>query len=104
MDVVVVGAGLMGSQIAASTRSPAPCTAWRAIPTPARARVDAALATVVRLGLHDEASAQAAASRLSAGDALAGVEGCELVVESVPGTSRSRARCSRRSRRTSEKP
>jgi 3-hydroxybutyryl-CoA dehydrogenase len=38
----------------------------------------------VRLGLRDEASAQAAASRLSAGDALGGVESCELVVESVP--------------------
>jgi 3-hydroxybutyryl-CoA dehydrogenase len=85
MDVVVVGAGLMGSQIAAEyalAGNRVHCLARH--PDAARARVDAALATVVRLGLHDEASAQAAASSLSAGDALAGVERCELVVESVP--------------------
>ena len=85
MHVVVVGAGLMGSQIAAEyalAGNRVHCLARH--PDAARARGDAALATVVRLGLHDLASALAAASRLSTGDALGGVEGCELVVESVP--------------------
>ena len=85
MHVVVVGAGLMGSQIAAEyalAGNRVHCLARH--PDAARARVDSALATAVRLGLHDEASAQAAASRLSAGDALGEFEGCELVVESVP--------------------
>jgi 3-hydroxybutyryl-CoA dehydrogenase len=85
MDVVVVGAGLMGSQIAveyALAGNRVHCLARH--PDAARARVDAALATVVRLGLRDQASAQAAGARISAGDALGGVDGCELVVESVP--------------------
>jgi 3-hydroxybutyryl-CoA dehydrogenase len=85
MDVVVVGAGLMGSQIAAEyalAGNRVHCLARH--PGAARARVDAALEMAVRLGLRDEAAARIAAARIGAGDALDAVERCELVVESVP--------------------
>src|SRR6478752_5811170 len=85
MDVLVVGAGLMGSQIAAEyalAGNRVHCLARH--PADARARVDAALDTALRLGLHDEAAAEAAAERVTAGAALEAVERCDLVVESVP--------------------
>src|SRR3954466_13632323 len=96
MDVVVVGAGLMGSQIAAEyalAGDRVHCLARS--PAAAAARVDAALAMDVRLGVHDVAAARAAAGRLTAreaaggageriaaGEALGGISRCELVVES----------------------
>ena len=85
MDVVVVGAGLMGSQIAAEyalAGNRVHCLARH--PADARGRVDAALDTALRLGLHDEAAAEAAAGRVTAGAELQAVERCDLVVESVP--------------------
>jgi 3-hydroxybutyryl-CoA dehydrogenase len=85
MDVVVVGAGLMGSQIAveyALGGHRVHCLARH--PELTRARVDEALATVLRLGLRDADATQAAAERLSVGDALEALEQCDLVVESVP--------------------
>src|SRR6185312_9611193 len=85
MDVVVVGAGLMGSQIAAEyalAGNRVHCLARH--PADARGRVDAALDTALRLGLRDEAAAEAAAWRVTAGAELQAVERCDLVVESVP--------------------
>jgi 3-hydroxybutyryl-CoA dehydrogenase len=85
MDVVVVGAGLMGSQIAAEYAlggHRVHCLARH--PDVTRGRVDEALATALRLGLRDEGVVRAAAERLSVVDALGVVERCDLVVESVP--------------------
>jgi 3-hydroxybutyryl-CoA dehydrogenase len=85
MDVVVVGAGLMGSQIAAEYAlggHRVQCYARH--PEITRARADEALATARRLGLRDDATIRAAAERLSVVDALDAVERCDLVVESVP--------------------
>jgi 3-hydroxybutyryl-CoA dehydrogenase len=85
VDVVVVGAGLMGSQIAAEyalAGNRVHCLARH--PDAARARVEAALATALRLGLRDAAAVEAATARVGAGDDLEAVERCELVVESVP--------------------
>ena len=53
-------------------------------PEATQARVDEAFATVRRLGLRDEAAAEAAASRLAVVASLEAIERCDLVVESVP--------------------
>jgi 3-hydroxybutyryl-CoA dehydrogenase len=85
MDVVVVGAGLMGSQIAAEyalAGDHVHCLARS--PAAAAERVDAALGMAVRLGLRDAATSRAAAERITTGSALDDVASCELVVESVP--------------------
>jgi 3-hydroxybutyryl-CoA dehydrogenase len=85
MDVVVVGTGLMGSQIAAEYAlggHRVHCLA-RA-PETARARLEQAFATVVRLGLRPESQALEAAGRVRVGDDLVDVERCDLVVESIP--------------------
>ena len=85
MEVVVVGAGLMGSQIAAEYAlggHRVHCHAPH--PGATEARVDEAFATVLRLGLRDEDATKAAAARLSVGGALDALERCDLVVESVP--------------------
>jgi 3-hydroxybutyryl-CoA dehydrogenase len=85
MDVVVVGAGLMGSQIAAEYAlggHRVQCLARR--PEATRARADETLATVRRLALRDDATIAAAAERLSVAGSLDAIERCDLVVESVP--------------------
>jgi 3-hydroxybutyryl-CoA dehydrogenase len=85
MDVVVVGAGLMGSQIAAEyalAGHRVHCYARR--PDTTRARVDDAFATVARLELRAAGAIDAARGRVSVTAELAAVELCELVVESVP--------------------
>ena len=85
MEVVVVGAGLMGSQIAAEyafAGHTVVCLARH--PDVTRARADEALATALRLGLHDEAETRAAAARLSVEADLDAIAHCDLVVESVP--------------------
>jgi 3-hydroxybutyryl-CoA dehydrogenase len=84
MDVLVVGAGLMGSQIAAEyafAGHRVHCLART--PEVTRARVDQALATALRLGLHDEPATQAATARLSVSDRMDALAHCDLVVESV---------------------
>jgi 3-hydroxybutyryl-CoA dehydrogenase len=85
MEVVVVGAGLMGSQIAAEYAlggHRVHCLARH--PDVTESRVGEALATVLRLGLRDEDATKAAAARLSVVGALDALERCDLVVESVP--------------------
>jgi 3-hydroxybutyryl-CoA dehydrogenase len=85
MDVVVVGTGLMGSQIAAEYAlggHRVRCFARH--PEATRARADEAFATVRRLGLRDDATIEAGAARLSVEGALDAIERCDLVVESVP--------------------
>src|SRR4051812_6097589 len=85
MDVIVVGAGLMGSQIAAEyalAGHRVTCFARNAETT--RTRVEEAFATVRRLGLRDEPTALAAASRVTVTATLDVIERCDLVVESVP--------------------
>jgi 3-hydroxybutyryl-CoA dehydrogenase len=85
MDVVVVGAGLMGSQIAveyALADHRVCCLARH--PEATQARLDEALATVRRLGLRSEAAAAEAAARIAVCAELAAIERCDLVVESVP--------------------
>jgi 3-hydroxybutyryl-CoA dehydrogenase len=85
MDVVVVGSGLMGSQIAveyALGGHGVHCLARH--PEVTQARVGEAFATVLRLGLRDESATAAAVARLSVGSSLIDIERCDLVVESVP--------------------
>jgi 3-hydroxybutyryl-CoA dehydrogenase len=85
MDVVVVGAGLMGSQIAAEYAlggHRVHCLARH--PEETQARVDAALATALRLGLRDQEATRSAAARVRVIGTLDAVERCDLVVESVP--------------------
>ena len=85
MDVVVVGAGLMGSQIAveyALAGHRVHCLARHREAT--QARVDEALATVRRLSLRSEAATAEAAARMAVRAALDAIERCDLVVESVP--------------------
>ena len=85
MDVVVVGAGLMGSQIAAEYAlggHGVHCLARH--PEVTRARAGEALATALRLGLRDAEATQAAAGRLTVTGELASIARCDLVVESVP--------------------
>jgi 3-hydroxybutyryl-CoA dehydrogenase len=85
MEVVVVGAGLMGSQIAAEyayAGHRVHCLARH--PEATRARADEALATALRLGLHSEEETRAAAGRLSVGAEPGALGHCDLVVESVP--------------------
>jgi 3-hydroxybutyryl-CoA dehydrogenase len=85
MDVLVVGAGLMGSQIAveyALAGHGVRCLARR--PEAAQARLDEALATVRRLRLSDDARTTAAAARLAVAAGLDEIERCDLAVESVP--------------------
>jgi 3-hydroxyacyl-CoA dehydrogenase len=68
----------MGSQIAAEyalAGNGVHCLARH--PVDARARVDAALETALRLGLRDEATAEAAAARITAGAELEAVELCD---------------------------
>ena len=75
----------MGSQIAAEYAlggHRVHCLARR--PDVTRGRVDEALATVVRLGLHDQDTAAAAAARVTVGAEPAAIERGDLVVESVP--------------------
>jgi 3-hydroxybutyryl-CoA dehydrogenase len=85
MDVVVVGAGLMGSQIAAEYAlggHRVHCLARD--PEVTRTRTDEALATALRLGLRDAEATRAAAGRLAVAGSLAEIADCDLVVESVP--------------------
>jgi 3-hydroxybutyryl-CoA dehydrogenase len=85
MEVVVVGAGLMGSQIAAEYAlggHRVHCYARN--PETTRARVEQTFATVLRLALRDEELTMAAAAAVTVTDALDAIEHCELVVESVP--------------------
>ena len=85
MEVVVVGAGLMGSQIAAEYAlggHRVHCYARN--PETTRARVEETFATVLRLGLRDEELTMGAAAAVTVTDALDGIEHCDLVVESVP--------------------
>jgi 3-hydroxybutyryl-CoA dehydrogenase len=85
MDVVVVGAGLMGSQIAAEYAlggHGVQCLARH--PEVTRERAGEALATALRLGLHDAGATQAAAARLGVTGELESIARCDLVVESVP--------------------
>jgi len=85
MEVVVVGAGLMGSQIAAEyayAGHRVHCLARH--PEVTRARADEALATALRLGLHSDEETRAAAGRLSVGAEPGALGHCDLVVESVP--------------------
>ena len=87
MDVVVVGAGLMGSQIAAEYALAATaCTASRAIPRTHRARVDAgardgAATRPARRGRDGRGRRGAHRGREPSWSAI---ERCDLVVESVP--------------------
>ncbi len=85
MEVVVVGAGLMGSQIAAEYAlggHRVHCYARN--PETTRTRLEETFATVLRLELHDEALTMEAAAGVTVTDALDDIEGCDLVVESVP--------------------
>jgi 3-hydroxybutyryl-CoA dehydrogenase len=85
MDVIVVGAGLMGSQIAAEyalAGHNVTCFARNA--ETARARLEDTFATVLRLGLRDEQMTMDAARGVTVTDKLDGIERCDLVVESVP--------------------
>jgi 3-hydroxybutyryl-CoA dehydrogenase len=85
MDVVVVGAGLMGSQIAAEYAlggHRVHCLARR--PDVTRVRAGEAFATAQRLGLHDAAATSAAADRLTIAGELTEIAACDLVVESIP--------------------
>lgn len=85
MDVIVVGAGLMGSQIAAEyalAGHRVHCYARN--PEVTRARVEDAFATVLRLRLREEDVVLGAAAGVTVTDDLAAVEQCALVVESVP--------------------
>ena len=85
MDVVVVGAGLMGSQIAAEYAlggHRVQCYARN--PETTRTRLEETFATVLRLELHDESLTMEAAESVTVTDALDAIERCDLVVESVP--------------------
>jgi 3-hydroxybutyryl-CoA dehydrogenase len=85
MDVVVVGSGLMGSQIAAEYAlggHTVHCLARR--PEATAERTAEAFATALRLGLHDAAATSAAAARLTVVGELAEIPACDLVVESIP--------------------
>ncbi len=85
MDVVVVGAGLMGSQIAAEYALGGHRVACFARhPESTRARVDEAFATVRRLDLRAAATIDDAQARVSVEAALDAIGLCDLVVESVP--------------------
>jgi 3-hydroxybutyryl-CoA dehydrogenase len=85
MDVIVVGAGLMGSQIAAEyALAGHNVTCFARNPETARARVEEAFATVLRLGLRDEHTTMDAARGVTVTDTLDGIERCDLIVESVP--------------------
>jgi 3-hydroxybutyryl-CoA dehydrogenase len=85
MEIVVVGAGLMGSQIAAEYAlggHRVHCYARNAETT--RTRVEETFATVLRLGLRDDETTMAAAATVTVTDSLDAIGRCDLVVESVP--------------------
>jgi 3-hydroxybutyryl-CoA dehydrogenase len=85
MDVVVVGAGLMGAQIAveyALGGHDVTCLARH--PEATRARIDETFATVERLALRNAEAVAAATARIGVTADLAAIERCDLVVESVP--------------------
>ena len=85
MDVVVVGAGLMGAQIAAEYAlggHRVQCYARN--PETTRTRLEETFATVLRLELHDESLTMEAAEGVTVTDALDAIKRCDLVVESVP--------------------
>jgi len=85
MDVVVVGAGLMGAQIAveyALGGHDVTCLARR--PEATRARLDETFATVERLALRNAEDVAVASARMCVTADLAAIERCDLVVESVP--------------------
>jgi 3-hydroxybutyryl-CoA dehydrogenase len=85
MDVVVVGSGLMGSQIAAEYAlggHAVRCLARR--PEVTVERTAEAFATALRLGLHGAAATSAAAARLAVVGELEEIAACDLVVESIP--------------------
>jgi 3-hydroxybutyryl-CoA dehydrogenase len=85
MDVIVVGAGLMGSQIAAEyALAGHGVTCFARNPESARARMEETFAAVLRLGLRDEHATMDAARAVTVTDTLEGIERCDLVVESVP--------------------
>ena len=85
MDVVVVGAGLMGSQIAAEyALGGHRVHCYARAPETTRARVEQAFATVLRLGLRPEEATMRAAAEVTVTDTLDSIERCDLVVESVP--------------------
>ena len=75
----------MGSQIAAEyALAGHEVTCFARNPETARARVDEAFATVLRLGLRDERTTMDAAAGVTVSDTLDAVARCDLVVESVP--------------------
>jgi 3-hydroxybutyryl-CoA dehydrogenase len=85
MDVVVVGAGLMGAQIAveyALGGHDVTCLARH--PEATTARLDETFATVERLALRNAEAVAAAKARIGVTADLEGIERCDLVVESVP--------------------
>jgi 3-hydroxybutyryl-CoA dehydrogenase len=85
VEVVVVGAGLMGSQIAAEYALGGHCVhCYARAPETTRARVEQAFATVLHLGLRPEDVTMRAAAGVTVTDALDSIERCDLVVESVP--------------------
>jgi 3-hydroxybutyryl-CoA dehydrogenase len=85
MEVVVVGAGLMGSQIAAEyALGGHRVQCYARAPETTQARVEQAFATVLQLGLRPEDVTMRAAAEVTVTDALDSIERCDLVVESVP--------------------
>jgi 3-hydroxybutyryl-CoA dehydrogenase len=85
MDVVVVGAGLMGAQIAveyALGGHDVTCLARH--PEATQARLEETFATVERLALRNPETVAAATARIGVTLDLAAIERCDLVVESVP--------------------
>src|SRR4051812_20898285 len=85
MEVVVVGAGLMGSQIAAEyALGGHRVRCYARAPETTRARVEQAFATVLQLGLRSEDVTMRAAAEVTVTDALDSIERCDLVVEPVP--------------------
>src|SRR3954453_22484362 len=85
MEVVVVGAGLMGSQIAAEyALGGHRVRCYARAPEATRARVEQAFATVLQLRLRPGEVTMRAAAEVTVTDALDSIERCDLVVESVP--------------------
>ncbi len=85
MNVAVLGAGLMGSQIAAEyalAGHRVVCVVRR--DAPARERVERALALVVELGVHPPQAVAAARGRMSFATDVAALAGADLVVECLP--------------------
>src|SRR5436305_7477208 len=85
MDVVVVGAGLMGAQIAVEYALGGHDVTWLGRhPEATRARIAETFATVERLALRNAEAVATANARIGVTTDLAAIERCDLVVESVP--------------------